>query len=166
MTPIHNTRSPQQWEIISKYINFKDKTVIDLGCGKGDLLYRCRRMGALCLGLDKNRTKFPYPRIPGPDFAVFDLEKSLNVLSGSYNVSILFSVLPYLSNPIAVLEWMRDHSEIALIEIQQKGDGPGTLEGKEEIRDYLTGAFPSVECIGSTIAKKDKDYERFIWLCR
>ena len=44
--PPHNTRSPQQWDIISSHIDFKDKTVLDLGCGYGDILLNCYKSDA------------------------------------------------------------------------------------------------------------------------
>ena len=51
---VHNTRSPEQWKILSGAVDWNGKTVIDLGCGYGDILFMAHEHGAYCVGIDRN----------------------------------------------------------------------------------------------------------------
>lgn len=184
---IHNTRSPEQWEIISRHIDFKGKSVLDLGCGKGDILFRAFEAGAEAMGIDRDAENIRYIT---PKIKVFNLNL-LNmrnfdqefVIASRHNVPevinfldmmepidviICFSVLPYLDNPEGVLEWINRHSKIALIECQYSGDGPGFhfLTSNDIMRGWLMlwGKFQKVQLIGHTLVK-DRDKKRYIWMC-
>lgn len=198
LPPIHNSRSPQQWEIIKKYVDFKDKTVLDIGFGYGDILLRCRHAKVKHIyGVDKEPSLvsrlgdifFNLPTLstleykqPGSTLAEADFVKYIP-WDIDYDIIICFSVLPYLKQPFTVLEWIKEHSQIALIEIQLFGDGPGSndwLRGQikenpevtylvddEDVYLLLRAiGWKHVENIGVTVAEKDKNYDRAIWLCR
>lgn len=180
LPPIHNKRSPKQWDIISKHIDFKNKTVIDLGCGYADLLFRCWQAGAKCFGIDKDNSLFPDSR------DTFCFEEG-NIEHLGYrrlfsNVTLLFSVLPYLEKPTLMLKWMGIHSSISLIEVQLFRDGPGSndwLKGQIENEPNVTYlvddedtflllrkiGWQSVEKIGQTLVE-GRNKERSIWLCQ
>lgn len=184
LPPIHNTRSPEQWDIISKYIDFKDKTVLDLGCGYGDILFRCWAAGAkAATGIDNDRDILirladfaKENKIPKDDLFLirFDLNRIDNLrfmfdkdADFFSDIIICFSVLPYLKQPFTVLEWMQSHSKISLIECQLSGDGPGfgMIQTDDHMRDWLTLAgWQSVEAIGHTMVKEGR-YKRTIWMC-
>lgn len=158
-----NSRSSEQWRIISKHIDFKGKVILDLGCGHCDILIQCIQAGAKCYGVDHN---------PPDEFKgvvnVRTIEDWMQFDNDYYDVIICFSVLPYLEYPFSVIQWIKDHSEIALIECQYSGDGPGfpSIKDDKDMRDYLNLAdFDSVEPIGKTLVE-DRNKFRTIWLCR
>lgn len=169
----YNVRSPQQWEIISKQVDFEGKTVLDLGCGKGDILCRAFEVGAVVFGVDKDGKNIEYieeihPEISGIMQGDVSYLLSLNLDVGIVAIAICFSVLPYLQNPGAVLKWINDHSVIAFIECQYAGDGPGLafLIDNEAMKDWLlvAGQFKKVENIGHTLIE-GRNKRRYIWMC-
>jgi 2-polyprenyl-3-methyl-5-hydroxy-6-metoxy-1,4-benzoquinol methylase len=174
-----NARSPDQWKIISKALDFKKKSVVDLGCGHADMLFHC----ALCglahsyLGIDRNihlvHATRDLIKKAGLDISHYGLrarnienfsEKMRSFYYDHYDVSICFSVLPYLSQPLRVLKWMRRYSDIAFLEIQSENDGPGTIP-EEGLEPYLLQVFGQVENVGHTTVKEDR-YRRIIWKCQ
>jgi len=164
---IHNLRSPEQWHIISEHYDFKDKSVIDLGCGWCDLLVSAKNAGASdCIGIDKERHFYD---VRGVSVIATDLEKwvdSIGCANATYDVALCFSVLPYLNDPGGVLEWMEQHAQVSFIECQYKDDGPGFtyLKSDDDMRDWLELRWPSVKPIGHTIVK-DRNKKRTIWMC-
>jgi len=199
LPPLHNTRAPAQWAIISKYIDFAGKTVLDLGCGYADILFQCKEAGAReCIGIDKGTsekvlniaTNWLFEDI---GFADFDLNNELDQIPQApvkqshikpWDVIICFSVLPYLDNALAILGWIKAHSEIALIECQYDGDGPGSVpwlshrigpdlneyqkppKDDDEMKDILAGVgWQSIEPIGKTLVE-GRNMWRTIWLCK
>ena len=172
LPPIHNTRSPQQWDIISKHVDFKDKSVLDLGCGYGDILFRCWQAGARCKGLESDINVFNDVISRSPDYDIillhWDLEDYIKDNPKRYDITICFSVLPYLRQPFSVLEWMQSQSKVSLIECQYAGDGPGfgMIQNDENMADWLRLAgWQSVEPIGYTMVKEGR-FKRTIWCCR
>lgn len=169
---VHNVRSPEQWEIINHHIDFKGKTVLDLGCGKGDLLFRAFETGARVTGVDKDEENVEHIRSVCPEIEVIeDAIEDLPVLSGldvQHDIIICFSVLPYLRGPGYTLTWINAHSEVALIECQYSGDGPGFhfLWGNDEMKSWLleVGQFAKVQNIGHTLVE-GRNKKRFIWMC-
>lgn len=170
---VHNGRSPEQWEIISKRVDFADKSVIDLGCGYGDILAMCRAARALEIGIERDEriAVSAMKRYPGLNVWVFSIEDVMELKETPdlhFDVSICFSVLPYLDDPDAALDWMRTVSGIALIECQYHGDGPGPerLKNDDDMRRWLEGiGWKSVEPIGKNLVKIRNLY-RTIWMCR
>ena len=184
LPPTHNQRAPEQWRIISEHVDFDGKTVLDLGCGHGDLLWRTLVAGAeSCHGIEQEQSI-----IDECNQAVFELMSGGIVFSQTSierwmraidermppgqeyvaNVAICFSVLPYLDNPTATLHWIRQHSQQALIECQLSGDGPGFdwLKCPQDMRRWLDSiGWQSVERIGETTVK-DRGTKRGIWLCQ
>jgi hypothetical protein len=167
---IHNQRSPRQWEIISSHIDFKDKSVIDLGCGWCDLLNFANKADALaCVGVDKEKHFYA---VKGVKFIQADLEKWIDfqnhVYSGAtYDIALCFSVLPYLENMYSVLEWMYEHADVSFIECQYKDDGPGPDWLKDD-NDMLAVLrfhdWDSIKPIGHTLVK-GRNKKRTIWMC-
>jgi 16S rRNA A1518/A1519 N6-dimethyltransferase RsmA/KsgA/DIM1 with predicted DNA glycosylase/AP lyase activity len=174
---VHNTRSPQQWQIISEHIDFKSKTVLDLGCGWGDILFKCIEAGvkeawgveqdeSICRhlwqsdALSNNKAR----RIAYADLEQWAFQDTIP----AFDIIICFSVLPYLTNPLAVLKWMKEHSQTSLIECQYAGDGPGltTIKNDNDMLAYLRLAgWKSIEPIGKTLVE-GRDKYRTIWMCQ
>lgn len=165
---IHNTRSPEQWKIISRHVNFKGKSVLDFGCGKGDILIRAFEAGAIVIGLDEDKANVEYIRGIQPQISV--IRANLDSLRSAYpvNIAICFSVLPYLEKPKEFTRWINRISDIALIECQYVGDGPGFhfLKGNDEMEAWLLeeGQFQKVKVIGHTLVE-GRNKKRFIWMC-
>jgi hypothetical protein len=169
LPPVHNTRAPKQWRIISQHVDFEDKTVLDLGCGCGDLMYRAWADGASEIhGADNNAkiiAAFPL------DFHTYkiDIDEMIGNNASVYrwDIIVCFSVLPYLTDPTATLRWICKHSSIALIECQLSGDGPGFdwLKSPQDMRRWLDSiGWKSIQRIGETVVK-DRGAKRGIWLC-
>ena len=179
LPPTHNQRAPEQWRIISGHVDFEGKTVLDLGCGYGDIMHRCHNTGArYVLGLDKDMNlsgllSDKRQIINYLDYAFCDMDSGLSQWvydrsNPGWNIIICFSVLPYLTDPTATLHWIRQHSEQALIECQLSGDGPGPdwLKCPQDMRRWLDSiGWQSVERIGETTVK-DRGTKRGIWLCQ
>jgi SAM-dependent methyltransferase len=165
---VHNVRSPEQWEIISRHVDFKGKTVLDLGCGKGDILFRAFEAGAKAVGIDKDQGNIEYLCDVYPEVTALcdDIERIW--LIPPTDIIICFSVLPYLHALGYVLKMINRYSDIALIECQYAGDGPGLsfLKGNNDMRTWLleAGQFEKVQVIGHTFVE-GRDKNRFIWMC-
>ena len=176
LPPIYNTRSPEQWRIISEHVSFDGKTVLDLGCGYGDIVQRCHAAGARYVhGVDKDERMHVLEKkrqvINHLDYSQVDLDKDFTWLEyhpdKKWDITICFSVLPYLSDPTSTLHWIHQHSTQALIECQLAGDGPGfsLLKGPQDMRRWLDSiGWKQVERIGETTVE-DRGCKRGIWLC-
>lgn len=181
LPPVHNTRAPEQWRIISEHVDFDGKTVLDLGCGHGDLLWRAWEAGAhSCRGVDfsqdtietlvkiKNglyKTEKTMPYILLAEKSISEWMRIIGM--ATWDIIVCFSVLPYLADPTATLHWIHEHSTQALIECQLAGDGPGPdwLKCPQDMRRWLDSiGWKSVERIGETVVK-ERDTKRGIWLC-
>lgn len=172
MIPIHNTRSPQQWEIISKHIDFDGLDVVDYGCGYADILVRCALAGArYCLGVEHDPAIVRIVRrnLKGIG-AILVVPADIRMASEDikhYDVSICFSVLPYVDNPGFVLSQMKKVSDIALVEAQYQKDGPGSnwyVKNDADMEVVLLKHWNSVEAIGKTLVD-DHNLYRTIWKC-
>jgi len=181
LPPVHNTRAPAQWEIISQYVDFDGKTVLDLGCGYGDLLWRAWAAGAKSIvGVDSNfeiqkrlgEIAFNAGismRIPDPPFVPewSTIRNYILQRNSGADIIFCFSVLPYLKNAHDILKWIFSHSSVALIECQYQGDGPGPFYLRDDcdMRRWLDKVgFKTVEPIGKTLVEGRGAY-RTIWMC-
>ena len=167
----HNKRFPQQWEIVSKHVDFRDKSVLDLGCGYGDMFAAVCLAGGRGFGLEGNPTIGAAARLRMVEQGVspsliwqMDIENIEESMPNSqWDVTICFSVLPYV-DMFNMLKWMSDHSKTALIEVQYKGDGPGYILNDAEMESILRSYWIFADNIGKTLVEY-RNTHRTIWLC-
>jgi len=167
----HNIRFPQMWDIITKHVDFKGKTLLDIGFGYGDLLKAAHSAGAKVYGIDQAAELVSNLRVYNS--TTFNVRRA-NIEEIFYSketlpkVDILtcFSVLPYLSDPDKMLNYFSGLSPQVLIECQYAGDGPGLdwLKGDADMQIWLDTIWYDVEKIGET--KVEGRGYRSIWLCQ
>lgn len=152
-------------------MGFIGKSVHDLGCGYGDMLWRCWRAGATSVvGYEWNRNVFEatkrrldqhgYTPVP-----VSVMMTDLNKLPiGSADIALCLSVLPYLDDKRAALAAMAQSYNISILECQYWGDGPGPsdLQNDDDMRELLRSYWKSVEWIGATRVQS-RGVMRSIW---
>lgn len=172
----HNTRAAQQWEIISRAVDFRGKRVIDLGCGYGDLVYRAMTADAEYVrGVDKDLSPIPERQLWDDErtlrasFELIDLDEFVAGGWGftpPFDVAVCMSVLPYLRDLRAALGWMAARFPTSIIECQYWGDGPGPafIRSDDDMRELLRRSWAYVEMLGGTFVK-DRGAIRSIWLC-
>ena len=177
--PIHNTRSPDMWNIIEKCVDFTDKAVVDIGCGYGDFVWRAWLAGAsVVMGIDKDevivkkaRERLAEAGFHPPraliTFHISDLEEWPNIGYIFGDIAFCFSVLPYCEDFHSALRIIYNCFEIALIECQYFEDGPGKEITKNDA-DMLAllkwAGWEKVDWIGATKVKEDR-FTRSIWRC-
>jgi hypothetical protein len=81
------------------------------------------------------------------------------------DIIICFSVLPYLKDSQYVLGWLSKSCQQALLEVQYKGDGPGTIKNDSHAKSIFKQHWHSVTPIGKTLVDYRNLY-RTIWLCK
>ena len=171
----HNTRAAEIWEILKPNVDFSRKTVFDIGCGHGDLLWRYYNAGAKrVLGIDCNgkiameareRARDHTPRGAAITVLIADIEDWLNW--DIYDIIVSLSVLPYIKDPISLLEKMYTHSRDAtIIECQYTGDGPGYygVHNDMDMQAVLESIWEEAVAIGKTKVEI-RDKYRTIWKC-
>jgi len=173
----YNPRLEYAWNIISRHINFKDKTVLDVGCGHGDIIRACHSVGAIVYGLDKElqedikqiaigKENFHLVRDDINEWCEtwlsFKRKSSIGV-----DVLICMSVLPYLDRPFKALEYFKQIAPILILEVQYFGDGPGLLRmcNDSQMEEILLNHWSNVSKIGATLVEGRHKY-RSIWLCK
>lgn len=161
ITVLVNTRSPEQWEIISPHIDWVGKRVLDLGCGHCDLLAKCKEAGANVLGVDLQPTQTAKDR--GIPVLPMSIQDYLTRRPSRFDVVLCFSVLPYIQDPEWVLDGMRDIADVALIECQLVGDGPG-IWTEIDVWQRLWERWEKVKKLGHTIVE-GRNTKRHIWMC-
>lgn len=183
MTQQHNERSAEMWKIIKSNYAFKDKTVVDLGCGKGDLCAAALRAGARrAICVDNKQTELDIARRNCRSYAgsvrllKLDLNDPFEVITTLWHyipedkiggplidVGFFTSVMPYLDKPEEALHAYMGAFKVMFIEAQYKGDGPGIVAGNLAMHKLLTiRRNNSVEYIGSTLVR-GRCTHRAIW---
>lgn len=176
---LYNTRADKIWEQIDKIVDFTDKTVLDVGCGRGDLMMRAWQSGARAVyGIDNSKIEIKEARLRSWNMVkegamLFFVEKNVeswnNKWPGFHDIVICTSVLPYLIDPDKLLENISRDSDIAIIECQYAGDGPGFeyIEHDDDMKNWLhaSGGWFSVLKIGSTDVESRPGVSRSIWMC-
>jgi len=170
---MHNDRFPQQWEIIKGEIDVKGKIVLDLGCGYGDMVGAMIDAGALYVtGVegDANICQIATSNT-ARDFIFYNPIECRSIeaftsrfSAANWNIIVCFSVLPYIQDQGGLLEWIAEHCETALLEIQLEGDGPGIIQSEAQLQAVLEIYFDMAEPIGKTLVPYRNMY-RTIWKC-
>jgi len=158
-----NVRALEMWQHISKAISFAGKSVIDLGCGYGDLLSYAKGAGAWhYIGIDKDVSQ----ATPGIPVVNRDIAYWCKTTDEKYDVGICTSVLPYIEERHVVLSWLASHCKEVIIEVQLYGDGPGLPEHTSTLAVlvWLKKYFDSVQGIGYTTPEGRS--HRALWHCK
>lgn len=178
----YNLRATEMWNHISKSVNFRGKTVIDLGCGYGDMLCYAAKAGAKSvIGIEKNLHIAEHARVKANVAREYrnvtvmnaDAVDYVESMSEKYDIGMCFSVIPYidmrqLKNFIAKIIEQCDKS---LFEIQYYGDGPGLSIHKcdedvnemfSELHEYMNSKY-NIDIIGKTFVP-GRNRWRKIWL--
>lgn len=176
-----NKRALEIWDIIIPHVDFRDKTVVDIGCGPADFIRLALGTGAkhvsgidmdYAIMLDASAVLKGDKRKAGRDFTL--LCDDLNTMVTEHNldfaadIAICFSCLPYLDDFTNALAWISELSgECALIESQYAGDGPGPrfLSGDDDMADLLSHYWGFVGKLGETDTRI-RAANRSVWLCK
>jgi SAM-dependent methyltransferase len=157
-----NVRSPEQWAAIRRVYDFDGKDVLDIGCGRGDLMLYAQNAGAYVIGVDNNRETVAKTIERGVSVILSDLELYLKSTVTYYDVAFCFSVLPYV-NMDRTLFGLWNIADVTFIECQLEGDGPGKLT-EQALRNKLLVFWNKVTKIGFTVVE-GRNTIRPIWMC-
>jgi hypothetical protein len=83
---------------------------------------------------------------------------------GHFDTVFCFSVLPYVNIERTLCNLSRV-ADVAFIEAQLKGDGPGVFEDEGELKEVLLQHWDSVDRIGETRVEI-RNTIRAIWMCK
>lgn len=168
-----NTRAEAMWRIISQRVDFRQKNVIDLGCGHGEMLWRSYVAGAkLTIGTE-HPDGFWDRELPFIDGAIhFSPIELNNIVSGettlriNFDIAICFSVLPYLDKPLEFIQWMAETFPICLIEAQYEPEpyNIGVSNDDEMFRLLRDNGFEIAIPLGKTYIEI-RDTWRSIFYC-
>jgi SAM-dependent methyltransferase len=158
-----NTRSPAQWAAMRDALDWKGKWVLDVGCGYGDLLLFAREAGAHVFGVDHNEEVVKAATGRGLPVVCADINEYME--RGEYgHVVFCFSVLPY-NDCDRTLANLAKIADVAFIEVQLLGDGPGYFASEDQLRETLEGYWDDVTRVGETQVQI-RNTIRAIWMCR
>ena len=178
-----NLRAEKMAEIVLNRYNFQDRTVVDFGCGYGDMM-KCalRKSAHYVLGVDKKRSnvntatrkckvfgsKCAFYCADFEDEGVFDniIDIASGYASRKIDVAFCFSVLPYLKDPTFFVNQLGTHFRDVFIEAQYTGDGPGNFarDDKEMSLWLRDRRFDVAMLIGQTLVE-GREKQRSIWHC-
>lgn len=171
-----NTRAMQLWHIISQHVDFRKRYVADLGCGHGEMLWRCLIAGAehVC-GFDKEmkpnavQQAAIYSQIMMVDT---DLSEAINhgmpywLRENTWGVALCLSVLPYLDNHTLALKWMARHFPVTVLEVQYEPEpyNIGIANDEQMFTLLRQSGFKNVHQIGRTYIRS-RNAHRTVWKC-
>lgn len=174
---LYNTRAEAMWEHISENVEVIDKTILDAGCGRGDIVMRAWCDGARAVyGIDNSKIDLNEARLRSWALVkegahIYFMNKDIESWSerwpGHHDIIICTSVLPYLVNPDKVLQNIYRDSDVAIIECQYAGDGPGfkNIADDKQMVNWLSDfGWAKIDKIGYTVVES-RDMQRSIWRC-
>lgn len=160
------------WALMDR-VHWEGMSVLDLGCGEGDMLLFTAQAGAAQVwGVDDDslvtsRVLGRVSDIENIHLAYCGIMDWFRNTSKIFDISLCLSVLPYVSDFRETLHEIREHSHRAIIECQYAGDGPGPhwLENDTDMFRVLekTG-YTGITKLGSTEIPY-RDMERSLWYC-
>lgn len=168
---MQNNRAKDMFALIEKSIVIHGASIIDLGCGYGDIMLYAIHAGAHHVyGVDLDISR-AFDKMEGIDPCRWTLDEG-DISTGKlptckFDIAICTSVLPYIENRDAVLDYMAKHATTSFIEMQYYGDGPGPedIQGASDMRAWLSKHFNSIRLIGCTATGRSPIPYRDIWRC-
>ena len=177
----YNTRFPRMWSYLKKHITLGPRTFLDLGCGRGDMVWKMHlsAFAGTSIGIDKEPPFDLYPRLNIPHLNEFNtrqiwfIKSDINTFINEppifpeFDYVSCFSVLPYLKDATAVLRWMYRNARVSLIECQYAKDGPGFehIKNNDDMEKWLKSiGWKKPLTIGHTKIR-DRNAKRYIWYC-
>lgn len=83
---------------------FKDKTIIDLGCGHGDIIAHLSQLGSKCVGLDIDKKTIDFARQKHPNISYINIDCH-SFPNKKYDLALSIDVLNYVKS-------YKDHIEL------------------------------------------------------
>ena len=164
--------------ILSSGINFNGASILDLGCGYGDLLLMATHHGATrVVGVDTNKENLGIchqkmlkyaPAGTEWELLPFDMDNRSDLANlGYYDIAFCTSVLPYLDNMSMALSFMATRARSSFVEMQYHGDGPGlsSVQSDDDMEKLLRKHWTKVRKIGETFTGRQPHSHRSIWQC-
>lgn len=89
---------------------WRNKKVLDVGCGTGRFPYLATKKGAKCLGIDysKEAIKIAKAKYKHPNLSFQELDVT-EKLSGKYDVIVSIGTLEHQDNPLSTLKLFKKH---------------------------------------------------------
>lgn len=154
-------------------IDFSGKTVLDIGCNQGGMLFSISGKIAHGIGIDydsrlinaANKIR-SHAKVSNLDFYVFNLEKEdLNLIMDlmpvdRVDVTFLLSVCMWIDNWKEVIQFARKVSKALLFESNGKN------ELQIEQLDYLRSIFDSVDLISGQSKEDSLQKRRKLYFCQ
>ena len=163
---------PEIWQILMDCgIDFKGKSLIDLGSGYGDMCLLAHQTKAdLVWYVDKDGYKceeFYHQRAIGKKIVIRNSDIEMLEFDDRWDYILCFSVLPYISQPHQFFEKISKIRSTLILECQYASDGPGfgDIEDDDDMKEWLSEYWNSCEPIGKTLVKDRQKY-RTIWVCK
>lgn len=99
-----------EFKEVLREISWRNKKVLDVGCGTGRFLYLATKRGAMCAGVDYSneaikiaKEKYKHPNL---SFQELDIAEKL---SGKFDVIVSIGTLEHQDNPLSTLKLFKKH---------------------------------------------------------
>ena len=103
-------RQTEEFNEILRVVNWKGKSVIDVGCGTGKLAYLISKKGGNVIGIDYSKSAIKIAKMkyqnPNLKYELMDISKKI---LGKYDVIILVGTLEHMDNPYSMLRRLKSH---------------------------------------------------------
>ena len=95
---------------VLKEVSWKNKNVLDVGCGTGRLLYLAAKKGAKCTGVDfsNEAIKIAKKKYIHPNLSFQELDITEN-FSSKYDVIVSIGTLEHQDDPLYILKMLKKH---------------------------------------------------------
>jgi len=111
------SKSFETWDLIKDLVNWKGKTVVDIGCCRGYFCFKAEELGAKCIGLDSCppalETANDIKDVTGSK-VVFKVWTDTGVIPDC-DITLCFSVLHHLKDKEAFIA--KIHSELVIFKV-------------------------------------------------
>jgi len=166
-----NSRAPEMWDHIAENVDFKGASVLDVGCGYGDLLTYAAKAGAsrvVGVDIDKYSLNIAEDKLKetGVKYNLRHMDINDKWDLFGFDIVICTSVLPYVEDMDKIALRLVAAGRIAIIEMQYHGDGPGpmAISDDDDMEKWLRRYWSSVRAIGTSYTGRTPP-ARSLWLC-